>query len=312
MAKKYKKALVVGGAGFIGSHVVDMLIKRRIRVYVVDDLSSGKKTNINPNARFYKMSITSPNFPKLVKRLKPDVIFHFAAQIDVRKSVADPMFDARVNIIGSLNMIQAANKAGTKKIVFASSGGAIYSNRFKPPYKEAALCEPISPYGIAKKSIEMYLDFASAQYGISTVSLRFGNVYGPRQNSMGEAGVVAIFTDHMLKGKQPKIFGTGKATRDYVYVGDVARACIAAMDRAVSGAINIGTKKQTSTNMIFRKIKKLTGSDVLEKHVSTQAGELMYSAVDPGLAAKKLGWKPKVKLDDGLKMTVEWFKKKIK
>ncbi len=312
MAKKYKKALVVGGAGFIGSHVVDALIKKRIRVYVVDDLSSGKKANLNPNARFYKMSITSPHFPQLVKRLKPDVIFHLAAQIDVRKSVADPLFDARINIMGSLNLINAASKAGVKKIVFASSGGCMYPDRLKPPYKEMIQPEPISPYGIAKRSIELYLDFANLEYGIQTVALRFANVYGPRQDSTGEAGVIAIFSEKMLGGQQPVIFGNGKQTRDYVFVGDVARACLAAMNRNISGQFNIGTGRQTDLISIFKKLKKLTGSNVKQKHRPAKPGEVMRSALHCGLADKKLGWKPKVKIDDGLKMTVDWFNKKLK
>ncbi len=308
---KYKKALVVGGAGFIGSHVVDALIKKRIKVYVVDDLSSGKRTNLNPNAKFYKMSITSPNFPKLVRRLKPDVIFHFAAQIDVRKSVADPLYDARINIMGSLNLITSANRAGVKKIIFASSGGAMYPDRLKPPYKETIQPEPISPYAIAKRAVELYLDFANLEYGISTVSLRFANVYGPRQDSSGEAGVIAIFSEKMLTGKQPVIFGNGKQTRDYVYVGDVVRACLAAMNRNVSGRFNIGTGRQTDLITLFKKLKKITGSNAVQKHKPARPGEVTRSALHCGLAEKKLGWRPRVKLDDGLRMTVEWFDKKI-
>lgn len=310
MAKKYKKALVVGGAGFIGSHVVDALIKRRIKVFVVDDLSSGKKSNLNPNAKFFKMSVTSPAFPKLVKRIKPDVVFHFAAQIDVRVSVADPIKDAKVNIMGSLALMKAAADAGTKKIIFASSGGAMYPERLKPPYKETVQPEPISPYAIAKRAVELYLDFANLEYGIPTISLRFANVYGPRQDSSGEAGVVAIFSEKMLRGQQPVIFGTGKQTRDYVYVGDVARACMKAMDRAVSGRINIGTGKQTDLVSLFKKLKKITGADVVQKHGPAKSGEVMRSALHCGLAERKLGWKPKIKLDEGLKKTVEWFRKK--
>lgn len=310
MAKKYKKALVTGGAGFIGSHIVDALIKRRIKVYVVDDLSSGNKKNLNPNATFYKMSITSPAFPKLVKKIKPDIIFHYAAQKDVRKSVAEPAFDARVNILGSIAMIEAANVAGTKKIVFASTGGAMYPDRVRPPWKETLKPEPISPYGIAKRSVELYLEFARLEYGISYAALRMANVYGPRQDASGEAGVCAIFSELMLAGKQPKIFGTGKQTRDYVYVADAVRAALAAMDRAAYGVFNIGTGRQTDLNKLFKKIKKLTGSDAMEKHYPAKPGEVMVSAVSSKLAERKLGWKPKIKLEDGLKITVEWFRKK--
>jgi len=307
---KYKKALVTGGAGFIGSHIVDALIKRRIKVYVVDDLSSGKKANLNPNARFYKMSITSPNFPKLIRRLKPDVIFHYAAQKDVRLSVANPDKDAKVNIMGSLALIQAAHQAGTKKIVFASTGGAMYSEQARLPYNESLIPAPICPYAIAKRATELYLDFARLEYGISAVCLRMSNVYGPRQDAKGEAGVVAIFSEKMLKNQQPKIFGTGRQTRDYMYVGDAVQAAMLAMNRSVSGAFNIGTSRQTDLNALFRKIKKLTKSDVLEKHYPAKPGEVMCSALSYRLAEKRLGWRPKVKLDDGLKMTVDWFKQR--
>jgi len=312
MAKKYKKALVTGGAGFIGSHIVDALIKKRIRVYVVDDLSSGKKANLNPNARFYKMSITSPALPKLIKRLKPDVIFHYAAQKDVRKSVADPSFDARVNIMGSISLIQAAHQAGTKKIIFASTGGAMYPDQSRPPWKESLQPAPISPYAIAKRSTELYLEFARLEYGIGYTALRMANVYGPRQDAKGEAGVCAIFSETMLRGGQPKIFGTGKQTRDYVYVGDAVNAAMLAMNRTANGCFNIGTGRQTDLNTLFKKLRKLTNSNTLEKHYPALPGEVMRSAVNFGLANKKLGWKPKVKLDDGLKKTVEWFKKSKK
>ena len=307
---KYKKALVTGGAGFIGSHIVDELIRRRIRVYVVDDMSSGKKANINPNARFYKMSVTNPNFPKLVKRLKPDVIFHLAAHLDVSTSVIKPEKDAKINVLGSLNVIQGANMAGTKKIIFASTGGAMYSDGDRTPWAEKLHPRPMSPYAVAKRATELYLDYAHAQYGIPYVVLRLANVYGPRQNFSNEGGVVAIFSDMMLKSKQPKIFGTGRQTRDFVYVGDVVRAAMMAMTRSTSGVFNIGTGRQIDVNTLFKKIKKITGSDALQKRFPAKPGEVMVSALSCRLAEKKLGWKPKTRLDDGLKMTVDWFKKR--
>lgn len=307
---KYKKALVTGGAGFIGSHIVDELIRRRIRVYIVDDLSSGKKANINPNARFYKMSVTNPNFPKLVKRLKPDAIFHIAAHLDVSTSVRKPEKDAKINIMGALNVIKGASAAGTKKIIFTSTGGAMYPDHVRPPWKENLQPYPISPYAIAKRATELYLEFARLEHGIPYVSLRLANVYGPRQSFSNEGGVVAIFSDKMLRGQQPFIYGPGKQTRDYVYVGDVVRAAMAAMTRSAVGAFNIGTGKQVDVNTLFKKIKKITGSDALEKHKPGKAGEVAVSAVSYKLAEKKLGWKPKVRLDDGLKKTVEWFRNK--
>ena len=307
---KNKKVLVTGGAGFIGSHIVDALIKRRIRVYVVDDLSSGKKSNLNPNARFYKMSITNPEFPKLVRRLKPDVIFHLAAHLDVSTSVVKPEKDAKINILGSLNVIQGANMAGTKKIIFTSTGGAMYSDNDRVPWSEKQRPCPMSPYAVAKRATELYLDYARVQYGIPYVVLRLANIYGPRQDFSNEGGVVAIFSDLMLRGKQPKIYGTGQQTRDFVYVGDVVRAAMMAMTRSTSGVYNIGTGRKIDINSLFKKIKKITGSDALQKRFPSKPGEVMDSVLSYRLAEKKLGWRPKVKLDDGLKKTVEWFRKK--
>jgi len=308
--KKHKVALVTGGAGFIGSHVVDALIKRRFKVYVVDDLSSGRRSNVNPNARLRKFSITSPKLPELIKRIKPDYVFHLAAQIDVRKAVKDPLMDARVNVMGMLKLAHTAAEVGCKKFIFSSTGGAIYPPSKKPPYSEAVEPGPISPYGIAKRTGEMYLGFLQDIYGMNYVALRYANVYGPRQNKDGEAGVIAIFGSKMLKNKPVKIFGTGKQTRDYVYVGDVVRANMLAMKKGVTGIINIGTGKQTSVNQLFRKIKKLTKSSVKEMHVSAPAGEVPKSALVWRRARRMLGWEPKVDLDTGLRKTVVWLRKK--
>jgi len=253
--------------------------------------------------------VTSTNLSKVVKRIKPDIVFHLAAHLDVATSVYKPEKDARINIMGSLNLIQAANQAGTKKIVFTSTGGAMYPDSARPPWSEKLQPKPISPYAIAKRATELYLDFASSQYGIPYVVLRLANVYGPRQNFSNEGGVVAIFTDHMLQGKQPKIYGTGKQTRDYVYVDDVVRAAMMAMTRSASGVFNIGTAKQVDVNTLFKKIKKITDSDALEKHHPAKPGEVAVSALSWRLAERKLGWKPMVKLDDGLKKTVEWFRR---
>lgn len=309
MSKRYKVALVTGGAGFIGSHIVDALISRRLKVYVVDDLSTGYRHNVNPNARFFKISITSPAFSALVKRVKPDVIFHTAAQINVRCSVADPPSDARINIMGSLAVFHAGASSGVKKIVFSSSGGVMYPASMRPPYAEKIPPDPISPYGIAKRAAEMYLRFEHEVHGVEYVALRYANVYGPRQNSKGEAGVAAIFTERMLKGQPCVINGSGKQTRDYVFVEDVVRANLAAMKRGVHGIFNVGTGKETDVNAMFRKLKKLTGADIPERHGAACAGEVMRSALDARLAGQVLGWKPKVSLDEGLKRTVEWYKK---
>ena len=310
MPKKYQKALVTGGAGFIGSHIVDALIKRRIKVYVVDDLSTGKKSNVNPNAKFIKLSINNPQFPKLIKRMKPDIIFHFAAQIDVRAAVADPPKDARTNIMGTVTLAHHAAINGVKKIVFASTGGAMYPDTVKPPHSEKIPPQPISPYGIAKRASEMYLHFAYLTHGIQYVCLRYANVYGPRQNPKAEAGVISIFSERMLNGSPVTINGDGKQTRDFVYVEDVVRANMIAMRKNVSGVFNIGTGKQTNMNSLFKKLRKIIGSNTPEHHGPAAHGEVLRSSLDCRKARKMLGWESKVKVDDGLKKTVKWFQRK--
>lgn len=306
---KYKTALVTGGAGFIGSHIVDALIKRHIKTYVVDDLSAGSKANVNPNATFHKMSILSPEFPKLMMKLKPDVVFHLAAQIDVRKSVHDPPGDARANVMGTLEVAHAAAMAGVKKFVFTSSGGAVYPD-VRPPFTEKTPADPISPYGIAKRSAEMYVAFEHRTHGLQSVVLRLANAYGPRQALRGGyAGVISLFAQKMLGGEPCTINGTGKQTRDYVYVGDIVRAHMLAMEKNVTGIYNVGTGIETSVNQIFRKLNKIIGARMTEVHGAPCAGEVMRSALDASKARKELGWEPTVSLDDGLKKTAEWFAK---
>lgn len=307
---KYKTALVTGGAGFIGSHIVDALIRRRMKVYVVDDLSTGSRKNLNPNAAFYKMSVVDQEtVTKLIARIKPDVVFHLAAQIDVRCSVEDPPADARVNVMGTLNIAHASAKAGVKKFIFTSSGGAMYPDTVRPPYSEKTPDEPLSPYAIAKRSAEMYLDFEHRIHGMKYVVLRLANAYGPRQALRGGyAGVISVFARQMLAGDKVVINGNGKQTRDYVYVGDIVRAHLLAMDKAVTGTFNIGTGFQTTVNSLFSNIKRLTGSKQKEVHGPACKGEVMRSALDARKAACELGWKPEVTLEEGLKKTVLWFK----
>ncbi len=306
---KYKTALVTGGAGFIGSHIVDALIRRRIKVYVIDDLSTGSRKNLNPNATFYKMSIVDEAAKKLVMRLKPDVIFHLAAQIDVRCSVEDPPADARINVMGTLNIAHAAAKAGVKKFIFTSSGGAMYPDTLKPPYSEKTPDEPLSPYAISKRSAEMYLDFEHRIHGLNYVILRLANAYGPRQALRGGyAGVISVFTRQMLAGEKVLINGTGKQTRDYVFVSDIVHAHMLAMEKNVTGTFNIGTGIQTTVNTLFAKLKKLTGIVQKELYGPAAKGEVMRCALDARKALKELGWKPEVPLEEGLKKTVLWFK----
>jgi UDP-glucose 4-epimerase len=310
MAKKHKIALVTGGAGFIGSHVVDALIKRRIKVYVVDDLSTGRRENINPNAHFTKMSILNPQFSAYLKRINPDIIFHLAAQINVRESVIDPTNDARVNILGTLMLAHQAGKLGVKKIVFSSSGGAMYPDGARLPYSEKIPPSPVSPYGISKRAGEMYLNYTYQLYGMEYVALRYANVYGSRQNAKGEAGVISIFAEKMLKGESVAISGTGKQTRDFVFVEDVVRANMMAMNRRVVGEFNIGTGRQTDINTLFKKMKKITGYELPPRKISEPSGEVMRSALSSRKAKVMLGWEPKTKLDQGLEKTIRSFQKK--
>jgi UDP-glucose 4-epimerase len=307
---KYKTALVTGGAGFIGSHIVDALVRRRIKTYVVDDLSAGNRSNLNPNTHFTKLSILSPQFPEYLSRLKPDIIFHTAAQINLRDSVKEPFHDARTNIIGSLTIAHTAGKIGVKKIVYCSTGGPMYPESARLPYSEKVSPEPMSPYAISKRAAEMYFHYAYMIQGVPYVALRYANVYGPRQNTKGEAGVISIFAQRMLAGKSVTIFGTGKQTRDFVYVEDVVRANLLAMQKNIVGVFNIGTGKETDVNTIARKLQKLTHAELPVRHAPAATGDLMRSALDARLAREKLSWAPQVKLDEGLEKTVRWFSNK--
>lgn len=306
---KYKTALVTGGAGFIGSHVVDALIARHMKVYVIDDLSGGLKSNVNPNAEFFKMSVTSPQATALVKKLKPDVIFHLAAQVDVRCSVQDPPLDARTNILGTIALAHAAGRAGVKKFIYTSTGGAMFSDAIRPPYSEATPPMPVSPYGISKRSAEMYMDYEHGMHKLPTVCIRPANIFGPRQGLRGEAGVISIFARRMVKGEQVVINGDGKNTRDYLYVSDLVQAQLLAMEKDVTGVFHIGTGREMSVNTIFRKLNKMIGGKMAETHGPACEGEVRRSALDSRKARRVLGWAPKVSFEEGLKKTVDWFSK---
>ena len=304
------KILITGGAGFIGSHLIDKLIKKNHKVIVIDDLSTGKKEYLNPKGKFYKIDICSPKISQIFKKEKPEIVFHYAAQINVRKSVAEPIEDAKINILGSLNILENCKKYKVKKIIFASTGGAIYGEADVIPTPETYPVFPLSPYGVAKLTIEKYLNYYFKVFGLSFAALRLANVYGSRQNSKGEAGVVAIFCDKMLSGKQPIINGNGKQNRDFIYIEDVVTAAILAMKRNKIGIFNIGTAKKTDVNTIFRKLKKLTASNCKEIHNAAKPGEQKRSCLDYAKAKKELGWQTKYSLEKGLKETVEWFKNK--
>jgi UDP-glucose 4-epimerase len=303
----HKCALVTGGAGFIGSHIVDALIARGMRVVVIDDLSTGNKKNVNPKAEFLRLSVASPAFPRVLKRIAPDVVFHTAAQVNVRTSVLDPLTDAKVNVLGTLALVQTAAEAGVKKIIFSSSGGAMFSDAVRPPYTEDMPPMPVSPYGISKLAGERYLAFAEEAYGIETVSLRYANVYGPRQNAKGEAGVIAIFANNLLKNLPITINGDGKQTRDFVYVGDVVRANLLALGKQASGVYHVGTGKETSVNELFRTMKSLVGSKMAAKRGKAQPGEVRRSALTATRAKRELNWEPETSLEAGLEATLASF-----
>lgn len=302
------KVLVTGGAGFIGSHIVDRLIQEGHDVAVVDNLSTGKKKNLNRAARFYKMDILSPKIEKIFKKEKPDLISHHAAQMDVRRSVADPIFDAQVNILGFLNVLGNAVRCGAKKVIFASSGGAVYGEQQVFPAPETHPLYPVSPYGISKLSGEHYLYYYQRVAGLSYVALRYANVYGPRQDPFGEAGVVAIFSQKTLLNDQPIINGNGKQTRDYVFVEDVVEAHMAVLEDGVQGIFNVGTGKETSVNQLFRHLVEITGAKVKEVYGPEKRGEQIRSVLDYAKLKKATDWEPKVQLQDGLKITADFFR----
>lgn len=298
------KILVLGGAGFIGSHVVDSLIRKGRKVVVVDNLSTGSRKNLNPKAKFYKLDIQNSQLEKVFKKEKPEVVLHFAAQIDVRKSMEHPLEDAKTNILGSLNVLENSRKYKVKKIIFASTGGAIYGEAKKIPTPETHPAHPLSPYGAAKLAVEQYL----GALDIPFVALRFSNVYGPRQNSKGEAGVVAIFADKILHKKNPVIFGSGLQTRDFLYVQDAVAASLLAFEKQKTGIFNVGTGKETSVNELFRQLKALTKFQGKAQRKSSSKGEVQRSCLDAKRMRLTFGWKPRYSLQQGLKKTVESLK----
>ena len=305
------KVLVTGGAGFIGSHIVDRLIKEGHEAVIVDNLSTGKKKNRNKEARFYKLDILSPKLEKLFQKEKPDVISHHAAQIDVRRSVADPLFDAQVNILGLLNVLENAMRCGIRRVIFASSGGAVYGEQQTFPAPETHPTHPLSAYGISKLTGEHYLYYYQQMGGLSPVSLRYANVYGPRQDPFGEAGVVAIFTQKMLTGEQPVINGNGQQTRDYIYVEDVVEAHMVVMNDNVEGVYNVGTQCETSVNQLSQCLAELTGSSNKAIYGPEKRGELSRSLLDYGKLNKAVGWEPQTGLQQGLEKTVNYFREVV-
>lgn len=305
------KILVTGGAGFIGSNIAEALLEKKSEVVVIDDLSTGKLENLPKGAKFYQHDISEPVIDKIFEREKFDLVFHLAAQMDVRKSVADPINDAGINILGGINLLQSSIKHAVKKFIFSSTGGAIYGEQDYFPADENHPLRPVSPYGISKLSFEKYLYFYNVQYGLPYVALRYANVYGPRQNSHGEAGVVAIFCEKLLRGDKAFVNGDGLQTRDFVYVGDVVKANLLSMTHPESGEFNVGTALETDINTIFEKISATIGSSQARINREAMPGEQSRSVISYDLIKKSMGWRPSVSLDDGIAETVKFFKSKI-
>jgi UDP-glucose 4-epimerase len=303
-----QSVLVTGGAGFIGSHLVDRLVAGGQQVTVVDNLSSGREANIHAAARFEKSDIRSPELSGTVKRARPEVVFHLAAQISVSVSAREPALDADVNIMGSLNVMEAARQSGARKFVFVSTGGAMYGDPERLPADESLPARPSSPYGASKLAFENYLPVFQALHGIEYAIVRLANVYGPRQDPHGEAGVVAIFTRAMLEGRPCKIFGTGEDERDYVYVGDVVEMLVRAAGGKGAGPYNAGTGAGTSVNTLFEMLSALTSYRNPPEHAPPRAGDLRRISLDSSKARLELGWTPEVSLENGLARTVEWFR----
>lgn len=300
------RVLVTGGAGFIGSHLVDALIERGDEVHAVDDLSTGERRNLNRSAAFHELDVRSAAAAALVRELRPDAISHHAAQMSVSRSVREPLYDADVNVVGGLNLLEASREAGSR-FVFASTGGALYGDSQVLPTPESEPAWPVSPYGVGKLCFEHYLHCYRAQHGTSYAALRYANVYGPRQNPHGEAGVVAIFCRTLLEGRTPTINGDGTYTRDYVHVADVVRANLLAIDSGDSGHYNIGTGRQTDVNDLYELIRLALGSDLAARHGPPRAGDQRTSALDASLADRVLGWRPALSLEEGIRQTAVWF-----
>ncbi|HOL21485.1 MAG TPA: NAD-dependent epimerase/dehydratase family protein [bacterium] len=301
--------MVTGGCGFIGSHLTDKLIEMGHSVCVVDNLSTGDIKNLNSKAHFYRMDIRDEKIRTVFEKEQPETVFHLAAQINVRKSEEDPFLDIDVNIKGSVNVIKNfLTVEKRKKFIFASTGGVMYGDIDIFPTPETIEPFPLCPYGISKLTVEKYMVYFSAFYNLKFVALRYGNVYGPRQNAYAEAGVIAIFSTSILEGKTPMIFGDGEQTRDFVYIEDVIKANITMLESPVTGIFNVGTGKETSVNQIFEYIRKVSGKDVKKVHTDPRKGEIKRSCLCPDKIAQATGWKAKVPIEEGIKKTFTWFK----
>jgi UDP-glucose 4-epimerase len=301
------KALVTGGAGFIGSALVDALVAAGAEVSVVDDLSRGRREQVSSAADFHQLDVVDDSLAALVASIAPEIVFHHAAQIDIRRSVAEPVLDTRVNVLGTVNILDASARAGVRRLVFASSGGALYGDTDVLPTPETHACSPASSYGAAKLAGETYGDVFHQLHGLEFIALRYGNVYGPRQDPHGEAGVMAIFIERLLAGRDAVINGDGLQTRDYVFVDDVVGANMRAAESTALGAFNIGTGRQCDVNELYTHIARSADVDRPAQHGAAKPGEQRASSLDIARAAELLGWRPRVSLEEGISQTVDWF-----
>ena len=305
-----KRVLVTGGAGFIGSHLVDALVARGHQVAVVDDLSAGSRDNLNSQAAFYAGSITDSRLlDRVFQEVAPQWVSHHAAQISVARSVEDPISDAQVGVVGSVALMEACHRSGVEHMVFASTGGALYGDPERLPCDESAPIRPLSPYAAAKCAVETYLTVYRQTWGLKSVALRYGNVYGPRQSPLGEAGVIAIFAHKMLAGEQPTIFGSGGQTRDFVYVGDLVEANMLAMERQLEGAYNVGSGVESSVNRVLELLRRSCGYEGPVTYAPERPGEVQRMVLDSGRFMGQAGWSPQVSLEEGVRSTVDYFRR---
>lgn len=306
------KILVTGGAGFIASHVVDRFIAEGHEVVVVDNLATGFRENVNPKARFYELDIRDPKIEQVFRDEKPDVVDHHAAQMDVRRSVREPLYDAEVNVLGTLRLIELSREVGVKRWIYISTGGAVYGEPKSMPVREDHPIEPLSPYGATKHTPEHYLFIYRALHGLQSVVLRYANIYGPRQSPHGEAGVIAIFSERMLMGQPCTLFGDGSKTRDYVFIEDVVRANVAALERGDGGVFNIGTGRPTSDFEIFDLVRSALGKPELEPiYGEKRPGEIDHIYLANDRAREGLGWSPQVSLEEGVRRSTAFYREKL-
>jgi UDP-glucose 4-epimerase len=303
---------VTGGAGFIGSHVVDGFVVAGHDVSIVDNFVTGNRRNLNPKARVFEVDLRSAELAAVFDEARPEVVDHHAAHADVRESLDDPVYDGEVNVLGSLNLLQQCVRTGTRKLIFISTGGAIFGEPAELPCREDHPVRPLSPYGASKAALELYLNVYGSTYGLDYTVLRYANIYGPRQDMLAEEGrVVAIFTQMMLQGRQPKINGDGEQQRDFLYVADAVSANLLALDRGSGQAYNLGVGQPTTVNTIFELLKKLTGFDGPRQHVPAKPGEVYRIYLDASKARRELGWEPRIELEAGLRETVQYFREQL-